>query len=110
MEQSGAESEKELKQFVHDDMEAERDRLVERAKREQVLDYLLEKIPLELPDQLSARQTDRAVLRKVIDLQQRGVPQSDVETQIDELRTSAKEEVARNLKLDFIMEKSRRTA
>ena len=105
VEQSGAESEKELKQFVRDDMEAERDLLVERAKKEQVLEYLLEKIPLELPDNLSARQTDRAVLRKVIDLQQRGVPQSDVESQIDELRTSAKEEVARNLKLDFIMEK-----
>lgn len=105
VEQTGAESEDELKEFVRDDMEAERDRLIERAKREQVLEYLLERIPMELPDQLSARQTDRAVLRQVIDLQQRGVPQSDIEAHIDELRTSAKEEVARNLKLDFIMEK-----
>jgi len=105
VEQSGAQSESELRQFIRDDMEAERDRLVERAKKEQVLDYLLEKIPLELPDQLSARQTDRAVLRKVIDLQQRGVPPSDIDAHIDELRTSAKEEVARSLKLDFILEK-----
>ncbi len=105
VEQTGAESEAELKRFIHDDMEAERDRLIERAKREQVLAYLLEKIPMKLPDQLSARQTDRAVLRQVIDLQQRGVPQSDIEAHIDELRTSAKEEVARSLKLDFIMEK-----
>jgi trigger factor len=105
VEQSGAESEAELKKLIRDDLEAERDRLIERAKREQVLDYLLEKIPMDLPDQLSARQTDRAVLRRVIDLQQRGVPQSDIEAHIDELRTSAKEEVARSLKLDFIMEK-----
>ncbi|MFQ5806207.1 MAG: trigger factor, partial [Phycisphaerae bacterium] len=105
VEQSGAESEAELRQFVRDSMEDERDRLVELAKKEQVLEYLLEKIPLELPDQLSARQTERAVLRKVIDLQQRGMPQSDIDAQIDELRTSAKEEVARSLKLDFILEK-----
>jgi trigger factor len=105
VEQSGAESEAELKKFIRDDLEAERDRLIERAKREQVLDYLLGKVPMELPDQLSARQTDRAVLRQVIDLQQRGVPQSDIEAHIDELRTSAKEEVTRSLKLDFIMEK-----
>ncbi|MBU0617318.1 MAG: hypothetical protein KKI02_06360, partial [Planctomycetes bacterium] len=105
LEQTGAESEAELKQFIRDDMESERDRLIERAKREQVLEYLLEQIPMELPDQLSARQTDRAVLRRVIDLQQRGMPQSDIEAHIDELRTSAKEDVARSLKLDFIMEK-----
>lgn len=105
IEQSGAESEEELRESVRDEMEAERDRLVERAKKEQVLDYLLEQIPLELPDKLSARQTDRAVLRKMIDLQQRGVPPGDIEAHIDELRTSAKEEVARSLKLDFILEK-----
>jgi trigger factor len=105
LEQTGTESESELKQLIRDDMEAERDRLIERAKREQVLDYLLEQVPMELPHKLSARQTHRAVLRRVIDLQQRGVPPSDIEAHIDELRTSAQEEVARSLKLDFIMER-----
>jgi trigger factor len=105
VEQSGAESESELKQFIRDEMEAEVDRLSQRARQEQVLEYLLKQVPMELPDQLSARQTDRAVLRRVIELQQRGVPQGDIEAHIDELRTSAKEEVARSLKLDFIMEK-----
>jgi trigger factor len=105
VEQFGATTEDELRKMVKDELEAEHDRLVERAKREQVLDYLLQKIDLPLPDKLSARQTDRAVLRKVIELQQKGVPQSDIEAHIDTLRTSAKEEVARNLKLDFILEK-----
>ena len=105
IEHFGAESEEELREIIRDDMAAERDHLIERAKREQVLDYLLKQIPLELPEQLSARQTERAALRKVIDLQQHGVPESAIEAQIDELRTSAKEEVARNLKLEFILEK-----
>ena len=101
----GLNSEDELRQAFKDDLEAERDRIVARAKNEQVLDYLLQKTDLVLPDKLSARQTERAVLRKVIDLQQRGVPQSDIESHIDALRTSAKEEVARSLKLEFILEK-----
>jgi trigger factor len=104
-EAQGAASTEELREIIRDDMEAEFDRLVERANKEQVLEYLLGKVALELPGQLSARQTERAVLRKVIDLQQRGLPESDIEAQIDELRTSAKEEVARNLKLEFILEK-----
>lgn len=105
IEQVGAESEEELRQFIHDDKEAERDRLIEQARKEQVRAYLLEKTALELPEKLSARQTERAVLRKVIDLQQHGVPESDIEAHIDELRTSATEEVARSLKLEFILEK-----
>ncbi len=105
VQQFGAESEKELREIVRDEMEAERDRLVERANKEQALDYLLKEVPLDLPDQLSARQTERAVLRKIVDLQQSGIPESDISAHIDELRTSAKEEVARSLKLDFIMEK-----
>ena len=105
VEQFGAGDENELRKFINDDMEAERDRLVAQAKKEQVLDYLLENVKLDLPEKLSGRQADRAVLRKIIDLQQHGVPESDISAHIDELRTSAKDEVARNLKLEFIMEK-----
>ncbi|MGE3181320.1 MAG: trigger factor [Phycisphaerae bacterium] len=104
-EQMGVSSEKELRDFTREDLESERNDLIERAKREQVLDYLLEKVDIELPEQLSARQTDRAVMRSVIDLNQRGMPESDIEAKIDELRTSAKEQVQRELRLQFILEK-----
>jgi len=101
----GFDNEKELREHVHEELEAERDRHVERAQRAQVEEYLLKNISLDLPEDFSARQTDRAVVRRVVDLQQRGVPMSDIETQIDELRTSAKEQVATDLKLGFIFEK-----
>ena len=78
---------------------------MERARKAQVEEYLLQNVPLELPQDFSARQTERAVVRRIIELQQRGVPMSDVEARIDELRTSAKEDVARDLKLSFILEK-----
>lgn len=104
-EQFGCESADQLRELVREDLEADRDQTAQRAQRDQIYDYLLENTDLALPEQLSARQTDRAVVRRVIELRQRGVPESDVEAHIDELRTSAKEQVTRDLKLAFILEK-----
>lgn len=105
VEQSGHESEADMRSHVEQDMLNERDRLIERAKREQVLEHLLKSVSIEIPPDLSARQTDRAVMRKVIDLQQNGTPWGEIEASIDALRTSATEEVIRNLKLEFILER-----
>lgn len=99
----GFETEAELREYVRDDLEAERDRLIERAKKEQVYEYLLTHTKLEVPESLSARQTDRAVMRRVIELQQSGVPDGDIEARIDELRTQASAQVARDLRLEFIL-------
>lgn len=105
MEQVGAGSEDELRTLVMHELEAERDRLVSQAKKQQVIDYLLEKTPMDVPEGLSARHTDRAVMRRVVELQQQGVPGSEIEAKIDELRTSAREQVMRDLKAEFILEK-----
>jgi len=105
VQQLGCESEQQLREFVRHDLEAELHRLVTRARKEQILEYLLERTSLDVPEQLSARQTDRAVLRKMIELQQNGVPTSEIEARIDELRTTAREDVARGLKLEFVLEK-----
>ncbi len=101
----GLASEQELREAAREDLEAERDTLNERAKRAQVENYLLENTKLDLPTEFSARQTDRAVLRQVVNLRQRGMPLGDIEARIDELRTHASEEVARELKLGFVLEK-----
>jgi len=105
VEQFGCSTEAELQEVVKDELEAERDRLVARAQREQIYDYLLNRISFELPEHLSARQTDRAVARRVIELQQSGIPTNEIENRIDELRTSARSDVARGLRLEFILEK-----
>lgn len=101
----GFENEAEARESFREQLEAERDQLVERAKKAQIEQYLLQKTTLDLPQDFSARQTDRAVMRRVIELQQRGVPMTDIEARIDELRTSAKEQVATELKLGFVLEK-----
>ncbi|QOJ14779.1 MAG: trigger factor [Planctomycetia bacterium] len=103
--QVGAASEAELREFAKQDMEREREALLVRAKREQIHEYLLTKAPIDVPAGLSARLTDRAVMRRVIGLQQRGVPWADIERDIDALRVSAADEVVRDLKLEFILAK-----
>lgn len=104
-EQIGAADDADVKKVAMEELEAERDRLVLQAKKQQVLEYLLNSTKLVLPEQLSARHTDRAVMRRVIELQQNGVPAGEIEAHIDELRTSAAESVQRSLKLEFILEK-----
>jgi len=101
----GYENEQVAREDVRAELASERNQLVERAKKAQVEDYLLKNTTLDLPEHFSARQTDRAVMRRVIELQRRGVPIPDIEARIDELRTSARAEVANELKLGFILEK-----
>ncbi len=101
----GFDNEKEAREETAAQMEAQLDQYTDRAKKAQVEQYLLENTKLDLPEEFSGRQTDRAVLRKVVELQQMGMPISDVEARIDELRTSASEEVANELRLGFILEK-----
>ncbi len=104
-EQLGAESLDELREWIRDDMTVERNRLLRKARKDAICDWLLEHTQLEVPEQLSARLADRAVTRKVIELQQMGVPPTEIEAKIDELRTTARDEAIRELKLDFILEK-----
>ena len=101
----GLDNEQDARAHFRGELEAERDALVERAKKAQVEEYLLKNTTLDLPKDFSARQTDRAVMRRIIELQQRGVPMTDIEARIDELRTSANEQVATELKLSFVLEK-----
>lgn len=105
LEAQGFDSEKELRAFVRQRMENELEHVVRRGMRDQVRRFLLDKTRLDLPEGLSARQTDRAVLRKAIDLQRRGVPQAEIEKHADELRTSAREQAVTELKLFFILER-----
>ena len=101
----GFETEAEARTYIREGLESERNQLVARGKRAQIEEYLLNHTALELPLDFSTRQTERAVMRRVIELQQRGMPLTDIETRIDELRTSAKEQVGVELKLGFILEK-----
>lgn len=101
---NGFDSEKEFRDHVRKQMEGQLEYEIKRGMQNQARKYLLEATKLDLPEGLSARQTDRAVLRRAIELQRQGVPASEIEKHADELRTSARTQALAELKLHFILE------
>jgi len=100
----GFEGEKEYREWVKKAMQGQVEQEIKKGMRNQLRKYFIDHTKLELPEGLSSRQTDRAVMRKRIELQRYGVPIAEIEKHADELRTSAREEVSAELKLHFILE------
>lgn len=100
----GFDSESEFRDYVRQQMQGRLDQEINRGMREQVRKYLLDNTKLDLPEGISQRQSERALFRKAVDLQQQGVPAGEIEKHLDELRTIAREESVAELKLHFIFE------
>lgn len=101
----GIDSEKELREQIHDGLQSGLVQAVKRGMREQVGAYLIEKTALEIPEGLSQRQTERSVARRMIEMYQHGVPEAEIKKSIDQMRTKAHDQTVRDLKLYFILEK-----
>ncbi|MEK6643793.1 MAG: trigger factor [Planctomycetota bacterium] len=100
----GFDSEKDYRDWVRKQMTDQLEVEIKRGMRGQVRKYLLESTKLDLPEGISSRQTERAVMRKAMELRQRGVPEAEIMKHADELKTIAREEVTTELKLYFIIE------
>ncbi len=101
----GVDDENELRQTIRQEMEFRRHQLVRDRMRMAVRGYLLASTKLEIPAGLSQRQTDRAVVRRMIDLYRLGIPQQEIDKRIDALKASAAKEAVEDLKFFFITEK-----
>jgi trigger factor len=73
--------------------------------REQVYKYLLDNTPIDLPTKLSDRQEQRVVSRRAVDLRMRGLSAEQISANLEKLRSGAKDEAVKELKLFFILEK-----
>lgn len=104
LEAQGFDSLDEYRSHVRSRLEQMLDQEVKRGLRNHMRKYLLDNTKLELPEGLSNRQTERAILRTVVDLSRRGVPEAEITKHADELRTGAREQAVRELKLYFIVE------
>jgi trigger factor len=100
----GFDTEEEYRTWLKTEMQGQLEGEIKRAMRDQVRKYLLDSTKFELPEGLSNRQTERVVLKRMIELQRQGVPQADIEKHADELRTGAQETANVQLKLYFILE------
>jgi len=101
----GFQNEKELRDALREQMVERITFDIQAAMREQVNQYLFEHTPIDLPTKLSDRQEQRVVNRRAVDLMMRGMPREQIEANLEKLRTGAKDEAIRELKLFFILEK-----
>ncbi|HUO09584.1 MAG TPA: trigger factor [Phycisphaerae bacterium] len=89
-----------------------KDRLVTQLEQEtkgsmaqQIYRYLLSNTSLDLPAKLSQRQMGNVLRRRATELMQKGVPESEIVHQIDQLRISSAQQAAVDLRLFFILGK-----
>lgn len=101
----GFSSEQELREALREQMVERIEYDIKQAMRRQVIDDLLSRIDIQLPNRLSERQRQRVVSRRAVDLMLRGVPQEQISQNLEHLSTGAAEEAARELKVFFILQK-----
>ena len=76
------------------------------AMRQQVARHLLDNTEMELPERLTAAQSERILHRERIEMMYRGYDEMTIEKHIADLRNVSGERAARELKLSFILNKA----
>jgi trigger factor len=101
----GFADEKELRAALSEQMVDRVKYDVEQTMRDQVNNYLLQNVYIDLPAKLSDRQADRVLKRRRIEMLMRGLPEDQVDQRIEALQATVKDEAVRDLKLFFILQK-----
>ncbi len=101
----GFKDEAELREALGEQLQIRVKNDVAQAMRDQVSKFLFDSVVLDLPTKMSQRQTQRVVQRRATDLMSRGVPQAQIEANIEKLKTGAEEAAVRELKMYFILER-----
>jgi trigger factor len=73
------------------------------ALREQIARYLLDSVELDLPEKLTARQSERNIQRQRLEMMYRGLTPMNVEQRMAEIRDKGHEAAQRELKLFFVL-------
>jgi trigger factor len=105
LEQLGFKDEKELRDALREQMVERIEFDVKQALRKQVTEHLLGQVEIALPTKLSDRQTERVVNRRAVDLMMRGMSRDRIEANLEQLKSGAADEAARELRSFFILQK-----
>ena len=102
---SGFDSLEEMRQSMREALTKRLTGETQGAMRVQVLRYLLERCELSVPENLSARQQNLVLRRRVSQLFSQGISPDDVSKHVEELRASSLKEATNELKTFFILKK-----
>jgi trigger factor len=94
-----------FRKFLRERLTGRLDQEVQRAMRQQIEQYLLENAKFDVPEKLSGRQNERAVMRRVHQMREQGMPDAEISKHMDDLRVRVQEQTRNDLKLFFILNK-----
>jgi FKBP-type peptidyl-prolyl cis-trans isomerase (trigger factor) len=86
----GFANEGELREALREQMLQRVEYDVQQSMRDQINNYLLQNVYIDLPSKLSDRQADRVLQRRRIDMLMRGLPEDQVDAQIESLRPGSR--------------------
>ncbi len=109
-EQMGLAGVDELRGQVKERLEGQATITQQQAMAQQIGEALVDQVKMEaLPENLSARQADRALQNRAMELMYRGVQPDEIEQQLAELRASSQEQAQRELKRLFVLDAAARS-
>ena len=95
----------ELRKSIREDLETESRRAAEAQVDQKILDTLLEKTPMDLPEGLLEAQKKRWRLEREYKLLEEKVPKEEIASRLEKEGETAAEDLKRGLKTFFIFEK-----
>lgn len=99
------ESEADLRERVRDNLEQQQESRVRSDMNDQIYQYLLDNIDIDLPLDIVGRQAGTILQRQYINLLQRGLSRQQIEEQMEQLRAGSEDQAKEQLKTFFIMDK-----
>ncbi|MHC4715859.1 MAG: trigger factor, partial [Planctomycetota bacterium] len=102
--ESGFESMEDMRDAVRSNLQGRVAGEQERLLADQVRQFFLDKVDLDVPEGVAQRQSARVLQRRVIDLMIRGVPREQIEQNLAQLEQQAAAQAAQDLKRMFIMD------
>ena len=100
---TGFESEDQLKEAVKTRLNQRALISQATAMRQQVAKHLADQVTFDLPERITAKQAERLLERRRVELMYRGVDPTEIETHMAELRASSASAAQNELKLFFIL-------
>ena len=101
----GFESEAELRDAVRDNLKRQLEYTQHQQTREQITAALVEAADWDLPPDLLRRQSDRELMRAVMELRRSGFSEDEIRAYGNQLRQNSRESTTRALKEHFILER-----
>ena len=105
LEKVGAENEKELREEVKNILDRQLTYDQRQTTRTQVLEKITESADWDLPESLVTKQVENALRREILEMQQAGFSQEDIQARENELRQKAISSTRQALKEHFVLDK-----